>query len=86
MVELELRLGFKHDEELLLDLFVGCTKLDTTAADFTKAGEVLGKLRRGGRTLPASDGLIAAVAIRHGVALLADFASHPGAILYKSQS
>mgnify|MGYP000229531602 CR=1 FL=1 len=72
MVELELRLGFKHDESALLSLFMSCTDLSTTSADFTKAGEVLGKLRRGGRTLPASDGLIAAIAVRHGVPLLAD--------------
>lgn len=84
--ELELRLGFKHDESELLELFMGCTELKNTAADFTQAGEVLGELRRNGRTLPASDGLVAAVAVRHGVLLLADdshFSHYPGVTLYK---
>lgn len=72
MVELELRLGFKRDEAKLLDLVMACAELDTLATDFTSAGNALAQLRRNGRTLPPSDGLIAAVAVRHTVPFLAD--------------
>ena len=85
MVELELRLGFKQNEARLLELVMACAELDTLAADFTGAGNTLAQLRRQGRTLPPSDGLIAAVAVRNGVPLLADdkhFQYYPELELY----
>ena len=66
---------------------MACAELDTVAADFTSAGDTLAQLRRKGRTLPPSDGLIAAVAVRHGVPLLADdkhFQYYPELDLYES--
>ena len=86
VVELELRQGFRQDESKLLSLVMACTELVTTSADFTHAGEVLGELRRAGRTIPPTDGLIAAVAVRHGVKVLADdkhFSHYPGLELFR---
>lgn len=86
MVELELKQGFRKDEARLLALVMGFKSLDTNAADFSAAGDALGGLRRSGFTIPPSDGLIAAVAVRHGVELLTDdkhFKHYPGLKLFE---
>jgi predicted nucleic acid-binding protein len=70
MVELEIRQALRQREEDLLNLLGATVRLSTTEEDYAQAGELLADLRRGGMTLPATDGLIAQVALRHGVSLL----------------
>jgi predicted nucleic acid-binding protein len=71
-VELELRRGLRRSEAHdVLAVWRGLETLDTDGLDFTIAGDLLRDLRERGITIPSLDGLIAALAIRHAVPLLA---------------
>ena len=70
MIELEVRQGLRSGEDELLDLFQSTIRLSTQETDFGRAGDLLAGLRRKGVTLPATDGLIAQVALSHGAQLL----------------
>ena len=71
-VELELRRGLRRSEAHdVLTLWTGLEALEIDGLDFTSAGDLLRDLRTRGITLPSIDGLIAALAIRHAVPLLA---------------
>ena len=70
MVELEVRQGLRPSEDDLLELLQATLRLPTREADFGKAGALLAGLRRRGITLPATDGLIAQIALSQGVQLL----------------
>jgi tRNA(fMet)-specific endonuclease VapC len=85
MVELEIRQGLRQDEAGLLDLLQSTVRLTTREADYARAGDLLAGLRRQGITLPATDGLIAQLALSHGVRLLENdrhFAEIKGLELY----
>jgi YD repeat-containing protein len=67
----EVRQGLRPHEELdVLDLFETLPYLETTRVDYDAAGALLAGLRRDGITIPVMDGLIAQLALRHGIALL----------------
>ena len=70
MVELELRQGLRRGENRALSLLQAAVRLTTSEDDFARAGDTLAVLRRKGVTLPATDGLIAQLALRYGVPLL----------------
>ena len=71
-VELELHRGLRRSEAHdVLTLWTGLEALEIDGLDFTSAGDLLRDLRARGITLPSIDGLIAALAIRHAVPLLA---------------
>ena len=71
-VELELRRGLRRSEAHdVLALWTGLQALETDGLDFTSAGDLLRDLRARGIAMPSIDGLIAALAIRHAVPLLA---------------
>ena len=70
-VELELRRGLRrHDAAAVLGVWSAVLPLPIEAIDFTSAGNLLRDLAAAGRTLPSTDGLIAALALRHDVPLL----------------
>jgi len=72
MVELELLQGVRpHERRVLADLLQALPYLETERRDFIAAGERLAELRRKGVTIPASDGLIAMLSVRHRLQLLA---------------
>lgn len=72
IVELELLQGVRpHERRTLAGLFQVLRYVETERRDFVAAGERLATLRRKGITIPATDGLIAALAIRHRFQLLA---------------
>lgn len=72
MVELELLQGIRPKERrMLVELLQALTYVETERRDFVAAGERLAQLRRQGITIPASDGLIAILCIRHQLRLLA---------------
>lgn len=86
MIELEIRQGLRSGEGELLELLQATVRLSTRETDFERAGDLLADLRRKGLTLPATDGLIAQVALSHSVQLLendkhfaeiADLPRHP---------
>lgn len=67
----EVRQGLlSHEEEGVLALFETLPYLDSDRADYERAGELLAKLRRQGVTIPAMDGVIAALCQRHRLPLL----------------
>lgn len=67
----EVRQGLRpHEERDVLDLFETLPYLETVREDFDAAGALLAGLRRKGVTLPVTDGLMAQLALRYGVALL----------------
>lgn len=70
MIELEIRQGLRRGEDDLLSLLQSTIRLPTREEDYARTGDLLARLRRGGVTLPATDGLIAQVALTHGVPLL----------------
>lgn len=71
MVELELLQGARPKERrTLADLLQALRYVETERRDFVAAGERLAELRRQGVTIPASDGLIALLCIRHRLQLL----------------
>lgn len=72
MVELELLQGVRpHERRSLRDLLGALSYIETERRDFIAAGERLAALRREGVTIPASDGLIATLCVRHRLQLLA---------------
>ena len=72
MVELELLQGVRpRERRALRDLLKALSYVETERRDFVAAGERLAKLRRQGVTIPASDGVIAELCIRHHLRLLA---------------
>ena len=70
MIELEVLQNVRPGEEDVRGLMHSTLRLRTEERDYREAGERLAGLRRRGVTLPATDGLIAQVALRHQVPLL----------------
>lgn len=71
-VELELRRGLRRPEAArVFAVWSAVAELTVETIDFRGAGDLLRDLREAGRTVPSMDGLIAAVALRHDVPLLA---------------
>ncbi|MDQ3458556.1 MAG: PIN domain-containing protein [Deinococcota bacterium] len=70
MVELEVRQGLRRGEEDVLLLLQSTVRLETGEEDFARTGDTLADLRRKGITLPATDGLIAQIALKYQVPLL----------------
>jgi len=71
LVELELLQGFRTGEgELLASLFEALPFIEVDRRDWKAAGTLLADLRAGGITIPASDGLISALCLRHDLMLL----------------
>lgn len=70
MIELEVLQNVRPGEEDVRSLMRSMLRLKTDEGDYREAGERLAVLRRKGVTLPATDGLIAQVALRHRVPLL----------------
>ena len=75
MVELEVLQNVRPGEENVRSLMRSTLRLQTDEDDYREAGELLAELRRRGVTLPATDGLIAQVALRYQVPLL-EFDKH----------
>lgn len=70
MVELEILQGTRPQERpRLQELLRAISYAETQREDFIDAGERLGILRKRGITVPPSDGLIAAICIRHKMKL-----------------
>ncbi len=70
-VELELLQGAKPGERpMLQDLLAALPYVETERADFQTAGELLSGLRAKGFQVPATDGLIAALCLRHRFTIL----------------
>ncbi len=70
-VELELLQGAKAGEkDMLEDLLSALPYLDSERVDFQTAGFLLNGLRSKGLMVPASDGLIAALCLRHQCPIL----------------
>jgi len=68
MVELEIIQGLRqHERQLVESLFQALPYIETTRQDFIAAGNRLAELRQTGITIPAADGLIATLCIRHVV-------------------
>lgn len=71
-VELELRRGLRRREgATVLHVWSALPELVTEAIDFTSAGDLLRELAEAGVTLPSMDALVATLALRHEVPLLA---------------
>ena len=71
-VELELRHGLRrHEAAEIVRVWYGLRHLPTDELDFTSAGDLLRDLREGGFGIPSMDALIATLALRHQVPLLA---------------
>ena len=67
----EVRQGLRpHEEADVLALFETLPYIDSLQEDFHTAGELLARLRRQGITVPVTDGVIAAQALRYGVSVL----------------
>jgi hypothetical protein len=70
MVELEIIQGLRqHERQLVESLFQALPYIETTRQDFIEAGNRLAELRQTGITIPAADGLIATLCIRHQLML-----------------
>ncbi len=71
MVELELLQGVRpRQRRTLSDVLQALRYVDTERRDFIAAGDRLAELRRQGVTIPASDGLIGVLCVRHRLRLL----------------
>lgn len=71
VVEMELLHGVRSEERAnLAELLEALPYAELEREDFAAAGELLGSLRRAGRLIPATDALIGACCVRHGMALL----------------
>jgi predicted nucleic acid-binding protein len=71
IVELELLQGLRaSDKPFLTELISGLPYIETIREDFQKSGEILGALRAKGFQIPATDGLIATLCLRHDLSLL----------------
>jgi predicted nucleic acid-binding protein len=67
----EVRQGLWPDEESeVLELFDVLPWLETTRADYQRAGEILTQLRRRGVTIPTMDRLVAAHCLEREIPLL----------------
>ena len=75
MVELEVLQNVRPGEDDVRGLMRSTLRLTTDEGDYRAAGELLAELRRKGVTLPATDGLIAQIALRYQVPLL-EFDKH----------
>jgi tRNA(fMet)-specific endonuclease VapC len=86
-VELELRHGLRREEaNEVLSLWRGLRSLPVDDLDFAGAGDLLREQREQGRSLPSMDALIASIALRHDVPLLAydrHFEAVPGLRLWR---
>ncbi len=72
IVELELLQGaLPKERRMLKELLQALTYVESERRDFVAAGEGLALLRRRGVTIPATDGLIATLCLRHRLSLLA---------------
>jgi predicted nucleic acid-binding protein len=84
----EVRQGLRpHEESDVLELFEVLPWLETTRADFERAGELLARLRRRGTTIPTIDGLMAAHCLERQIPLLENdrhFGEVEGLQLYPS--
>ena len=70
-VELELRQGLRRAEAPdVLGLWSALPEVALEGPDFAIAGDLLRDLREQGRSIPSIDALVAALALRHDVALL----------------
>jgi predicted nucleic acid-binding protein len=70
-VELELRQGLRRREApAVLSLWSALPEVPVDGLDFASAGDLLRDRRELGRAIPSLDCLIAALAMRHEVALL----------------
>lgn len=70
IVELEIIQGLRqHERQLVESLFQALPYIETTRQDFIEAGKRLAELRHTGITIPAADGLIATLCIRHHLML-----------------
>jgi predicted nucleic acid-binding protein len=72
LVELELLGGVGREEEFtrLRRRLQGVRRLDTLEVDWQRGAEIASALRRQGLTVPPTDALLAAIALRVGVVLL----------------
>ena len=71
VVELELLQGVREEERPSLEASLSALEfIPTTRADFQRAGELLGTLRRRGITIPTTDGLITAQCLHRDLTLL----------------
>lgn len=71
VVEMELLHGMRaRESDRLLPLFGALPFLEIDRADWQRAGRLLSDLRIRGKTVPATDALIAALCLRHEVGLL----------------
>lgn len=59
-----------HESKHLLELLAAVSYAEIERIDFTHAGEELCRLREKGKTVPATDAVIAAMCKRMGLALL----------------
>jgi len=68
----ELLQGIRSEKEeaLLLDALRALPYLEMTEQTWVEAGRLAARLRRGGKTLPFSDVLLAALAREHNLAIL----------------
>jgi len=72
----EVRQGLRsHEQREVLELFETVPYLETTRDDYERAGALLAGLQRRGMTIPAPDGVIAALCLEHELALL-EFDQH----------
>ena len=74
----EVRQGLRaHEQGEVLELFETLPYLETTRDDYERAGALLAGLQRRGMTIPAPDGVIAALCLEHELELL-EFDKHFG--------
>lgn len=71
VVEMELYQGLRENERGTLEAqFTALEFFETSREDFSRAGHLLGDLRRQGVTIPSPDALIAALCLHHNLTLL----------------
>jgi len=71
IIELELRQGFRPEEsDRCLPLLDVLPYIEVERQDWRAGGELLAGLRSRGKTIPATDALIAALCLRHDLMLL----------------
>ena len=72
----EVRQGLRaHEQGEVLELFETLPYFETTRDDYERAGALLAGLQRQGLTIPAPDGVIAALCLEHDLELL-EFDKH----------
>ena len=71
VVEMEIIAGIKKSERAMIkDLFNALHYIETNREDFIAAGERLNNLRKKGITIPATDSLIATLALDRKISVL----------------